>query len=191
MSTKIFAEEKDLCMRHNLNGENGDPIISANAQKPLISSQQKALTSDEEKTTKVKCSSFKYSKYPHLKICKPKNSSNANILKNTKKNEAFSATGLVQCTSCNIFRVPHPQHLVLIHVFVRKVSILRSNSPRLAPPPTQNLPDPPLFLPPPSNIMMALLSLFLLSGANSTTNFYTPPTLLSLTPLCSSRPRWK
>ena len=93
----------------------------------------------------------------------------------THKNGAFSATGLVQCTSCNIFRVPHPQHLVLIHVFVRKVSIFRSNSPRLAPPPTQNLPDPPLFLPPPSNIMMALLSLFLLSGANSTTNFYIPP----------------
>ena len=92
----------------------------------------------------------------------------------THKNGAFSATGLVQCTSCNIFRVPHPQHLVLIHVFVRKVSIFRSNSPRLAPPPTQNLPDPPLFLPPPSNIMMALLSLFLLSGANSTTNFYSP-----------------
>ena len=58
--------------------------------------------------------------------------------------------------------IPHVshilKHLVLIHVFVRRVSILRSNSPPPmawpSPSPTQNLPDPPVFLPSPSSIMI-------------------------------------
>ena len=48
MSTKIFAE-KDLCMRHNLNGENGDPIISANAQKARMKTKLK-MDKDCEQT---------------------------------------------------------------------------------------------------------------------------------------------
>ena len=49
----------------------------------------------------MNCSSLKYSKYIHLKICKPENSSNANILKNTQKRSFLSNW------TCSIYIMQH------------------------------------------------------------------------------------
>ena len=140
------------------------------------------------------CSSLKYSKYIPLKICKPENSSNANILKNTQKRSFLSnwtcsmyimqhfpcPTSPASCfDSCfcpqgvnfplqlppdlplpplRISRTPLCSYHPLKHndgsAFVVLIEWRKFNYKLLHSPPNIAFSDPPVFLPPPLEIII-------------------------------------